>query len=176
MSGAEGKRLGEIAAFCALLDSHGADRTRWPAPARLRFAPLLAESAEARQLLAEASALDRLLDLAPVPEAGVTEALASRIAAAAAREPVVAPARDVLRPAASLRAIQARHRTEGASWQAAMLLAASLVLGIFAGTSSWMEDAVAPLIGVASAEDVELDLSQVGLDGDSATVFEEGLL
>src|SRR5262245_24660537 len=75
----------EMEAFEQLLASHGADRTRWPAPARLRFAPLLSVSAEARRRLAEAEALDRLLDLAPAPRTNQS-ALADGIVAAALAE------------------------------------------------------------------------------------------
>lgn len=181
----------EIEALAALLDSTGADRTRWPAPDRLRFAALIASDPEAQRLLREAEALDRLLDLAPAPGSAETNALADRImaslAAGEARPEVpgiAARAReaDSAKPgiaappsgrAAVIRA-QPPPRRSPDTWKAAMLLAASLVIGIFAGTSTFMQDAVLPLVG--AAEDVEVDLTQVGLDGDSATLLEEGLL
>ncbi len=72
-------RSRELGAFARLLDGYGADRTRWPAPERLRFASLLAEDAEARRLLAEAAALDRLIDMAPLVAESRREALVERI-------------------------------------------------------------------------------------------------
>ena len=77
------KRAGDIAALGRLLESHGADRTRWPAPERLRFAGLLKGDPEARSMLAEAAALDRLLDMAPRIGVEREAALADRILAGA---------------------------------------------------------------------------------------------
>lgn len=116
----------EIEAFGRLLDAYGAERTRWPAAERLRFAPLLASNAEASSLLARAAAFDRLLDMAPRPDPERERATVERIVAAAARSPRArAP-----RPSAS----KAGWR-QGAPWPAVALLAASLLVGIFAGIS-----------------------------------------
>src|SRR5262245_9466806 len=77
--------LDDMNALDELLAAYGADRTRWPAPERLRFAPLIKSSAEARRRLAEAEALDRLLDMAPEPRTD-RSALADRIVLAAVAE------------------------------------------------------------------------------------------
>src|SRR5262245_7919941 len=69
-----------------LLEIYGADRTRWPARERLRFASLVAEDEASRRLMAEASALDRLLDVAPKASAAREHALKERIVAAALRQ------------------------------------------------------------------------------------------
>ncbi len=73
--------------FGQLLDVYGAGRTRWPADARAAAAQLLAKDAGARRRLAEAEALDRVLESAPVPALAVEAALAERIVAAAQRSP-----------------------------------------------------------------------------------------
>lgn len=62
-----------------VLATFGADRDRWPAAERLRLAPLIAESTEARRMMAEARALDRLLDKAPAVSRQRQDALAARI-------------------------------------------------------------------------------------------------
>ena len=53
-----------------VLDAYGADRTRWPAASRREISALLAVSQEARRLVAEAEAFDRLLDAAPASRGG----------------------------------------------------------------------------------------------------------
>ncbi|MBO0765496.1 MAG: hypothetical protein J2P50_13030, partial [Hyphomicrobiaceae bacterium] len=60
-----------MAEFEGLLDIYGADRTRWPADARAAAAHLAARDVDACQLLAEAKALDRVLQSAPVPALAV---------------------------------------------------------------------------------------------------------
>ena len=56
-----------LADFERLLDVYGGDRTRWPAEARAAAAQLVARDAKARRMLAEAEALDRVLERAPLP-------------------------------------------------------------------------------------------------------------
>ncbi|MGI9403056.1 MAG: hypothetical protein ACR2OF_00920, partial [Hyphomicrobium sp.] len=55
----------EFEALERLLGVYGADRTRWPARERLRFASIIADEPEAQRLVAETAALDQLLDQAP---------------------------------------------------------------------------------------------------------------
>src|SRR5262245_34780697 len=76
--------LGE---FERLLDIYGGDRTRWPIDARAAAAHLVARDADARRLLAEAEALERVLECAPLPSLATEAALADRIIAAAQRSP-----------------------------------------------------------------------------------------
>lgn len=141
-------RAREIEALRRLLEIHGADRTRWPARERLRFAHLLAEDAEASALLAEAEALDRLLDRAPRVGAERQAALADRIVAAAiaSGRPGVVPAPSERRAAGNVLDLgEARSRSpvlqqrrssgRKSGWQAAALMAASLVLGVLVGAT-----------------------------------------
>jgi hypothetical protein len=69
--------------FRALLEAYGAEPRRWPPGERVRAEEVLARSAEARALLAEAAAFDALLDEAarPVTPASDAEALIARITA-----------------------------------------------------------------------------------------------
>jgi hypothetical protein len=143
-----------MAEFARLLDVYGAERTRWPGEARAAAAVLMASDTEARRLVAEAQALDRLLDRAPVPDAAVETALAERIVAAAQRSPRIvrlpsaqqvaeaAPASDAApREAARLpvKVVDRRRwpaRLVSREMGAAGLLAASLVMGVVIGNSS----------------------------------------
>lgn len=164
-----------------LLATHGADRTRWPAPERLRFAPLLSASALARRKLAEAEALDRLIDLAPEPRTN-RSALAERIVAAASAEAARAqvirlPQRGGLSSAASRAAAFGRMNLGAGQWAGGALLAASLVLGAFIGTSGTFSSAIQPLTVAASGEsETEADASQVAFGIDGVGLFEEELL
>ncbi len=175
----------ELKALERLLESHGADRTRWPAPERLRFAPLLSANEQARRRLAEAAALDRLLDLAPEPRTN-RSALADRIVAAAAEE---AARPQVIRlpqrgaTGSSLGSVAARARAFGrdsfrsGQWAGGALLAASLVLGAFMGTSGAFRQAIQPFTVVAAGDtDTDADASQVALGADGDGLYEEELL
>src|SRR6266704_1615701 len=128
--------------FERLLDVYGSDRTRWPVEARASAGQLVARDRTARRLLAEAEALDRTLERAPLPSLGEEAALADRILAAARRSPrMVAPAKlDVARMAPRVSDNVVRLPGPGARPRrlrptvfggAAGMLAASLALGIF---------------------------------------------
>ncbi len=80
-----------IADFERLLDVYGSDRTRWPVEARASAGQLVARDKAARRLLAEAEALDRTLERAPLPSLAEEAALADRILAAARRSPRMVP-------------------------------------------------------------------------------------
>jgi hypothetical protein len=175
----------ELEALERLLASHGADRTRWPAPARLRFAPLLAARGDARRLVAEAAALDRLLDLAPAPATN-RGALADRIVAAASadagqRQVIRLPERGRLgslfgSAAARAGAIGGASLRSG-PWAGGALLAASLVLGAFMGTSGAIDSAIRPLTVAAIGDtDTDADASQVAMGVDGVGPYEEELL
>ena len=125
-----------------LLDTWGNDRTRWPLRVRARIATLSTIVPEAHTLLAEAQALDRLLDAVRDTPAEVTparsSALTDRIMAAAlvsqpalTSPPSEAPSAAVVdfRPKTKPRPVFAR------GWQAASLIAASLMAGIYLGGS-----------------------------------------
>ncbi|HMN37939.1 MAG TPA: hypothetical protein PKD49_09585 [Hyphomicrobium sp.] len=120
-----------------VLAAYGGDRTRWPAHVRLELSQLLTVSPEARRQLAEAQALDKLLDMAPaVPEQRV-DTLAQRILAQAARSPRVVTSNA---PVQNRRPAMAQWRSLSAGMAA---LAASLMIGVLAGQSS----AIAPAVG-----------------------------
>jgi hypothetical protein len=179
----------ELEALERLLASHGADRTRWPAPARLRFAPLLAARGDARRLVAEAAALDRLLDLAPAPATN-RGALADRIVAAASadagqRQVIRLPERGRLGSLFGSAAARAgafggaslRSGLRSGPWAGGALLAASLVLGAFMGTSGAIDSAIRPLTVAAIGDtDTDADASQVAMGVDGVGPYEEELL
>lgn len=75
--------------FERLLAVYGSDRARWPVEARREAAVLVASSAQARRLLAETEALDRVLDHAPLPSLAGEASLSARIIEAAHRTPRV---------------------------------------------------------------------------------------
>ena len=142
----------------SVLEIYGADRTRWPAAVRLRLAHVITSEPLARQALTEAAALDALLDLAPHVSVEREQALALKIVAAA-----VAQAQEVAAPrlgetAASVVARKPRSLASTGSFvrhAGAVLLAASLVLGIFAGASGQLSptfDAVADVLGLGDDE------------------------
>ena len=126
--------LGELQ---TIVDTCGGDRTRWPAAERLRLAPLITTNERARQIVAEAHALDQVLDLAPTVSDSRERALAARILAATRPGlPVTsgaysapAPARGSVPSGLAVRT----HAKAMARWPAGALLAASLVLGVLVG-------------------------------------------
>ena len=133
--------------FERLLDVYGSDRTRWPVEARASAGQLVARDKAARRLLAEAEALDRTLERAPLPSLAEEAALADRILAAAHRSPRMVPvvqadaarmARRAIDNVVRLPGLRARPRwmTPTTLSSAAGTLAASLALGVFLGLSS----------------------------------------
>jgi hypothetical protein len=134
-----------LAELGQLLDVYGADRGRWPANMRAPAAQLVARDVEARRLLAEATALDRVLESAPMLALEVEAALAERIVAAAQRSPRIVkleesrPAAAAATPlkAAALPAVKPGRRRPwllGREARAVGFLAASLVVGVVLGT------------------------------------------
>lgn len=108
--------------FRELMDAYGGDPRRWPPAERPPAAALLAASAEARALLAEAAALDRLLDEAP-PSAPATldaERLIARATAAAQERP-------------SFRTVGAMRPAGRGLWLRAASLAAATIIGFVVG-------------------------------------------
>lgn len=132
-----------LAEFERLLDIYGGDRTRWPIDARAAAAHLVARDAAAQRLLAEAEALDRVLERAPLPSLASEAALAERIVAAAQRSPRIVKiggarpaAPDPLRAQAEGSAGPARPWLVGRRVGAAGLLVASLMFGLVIGRTS----------------------------------------
>jgi hypothetical protein len=144
------KRAEDRQALEHLLEVYGADRTRWPARERLRFASLVAEDDGARRLVSEASALDSLLDLAPKASAAREHALKERIVAAALRqtEPRFSVVARSTESAAGGGWRAWAHRASAlraaarSGWAAGGLLAASLVVGVLLGSAGTFDTAV----------------------------------
>jgi hypothetical protein len=143
-----------IAEFERLLDIYGSDRTRWPVEARASAGHLVARDRAARRLLAEAEALDRALERAPLPTLAQEAAIAERIVGAAKRTPRIvpatkaAPAQQVSSGAGSQGADNVvwlsglRQRAQRLTGRSSLggvtagALAASLVVGILIGHSN----------------------------------------
>jgi hypothetical protein len=162
-----------MAEFERLLEVYGAQRSRWPAEARASAALLVAADAAGRRLLAEAEALDRVLDRAPVPGLPGEVALAERIVAAAQRSPRIVrlpdaqqaaeegppgrvPLREAASPATSVAPGRWRSRLFSREVGAAGLLAASLMMGVAIGNSSLppqLLPALADLAGLGPGRD-----------------------
>jgi hypothetical protein len=167
-----------LAEFERLLDIYGADRTRWPVDARAAAAHLAARDSAACRLLAEAEALDRALQSAPVPTLAVEAALAERIVAAAQRSPriVKLPAAAPVHGAAPVRtaampgdAAGTDRRFRGGRvrlWSrqagAIGLLAASLAIGVVIGHSNLSPQLLPALADMAGLADHD-DLVQIAL-------------
>lgn len=76
----------EIERFKTLIEEHGGDPSRWPETVRAPMMRLASQDPIAGRLLAEARALDRLLDSAPTLDADRLQGLSQRIVAAAVAE------------------------------------------------------------------------------------------
>ena len=178
------RRAEDRQALERLLDVCGADRTRWPARERLRFASFIGEDEGAKRLLAEADALDSLLDLAPRASEARERALQERIVAAALRSSetrlAVVPTRAVVPAASSLRSRLPAFRGFGsgrakAEWPAAALLAASLVMGVILGSAGTLDRAVQEVAEI-SGYTTATDTSQVALGDEIVAPVDEDLL
>jgi len=109
----------------AIVDAYGADPARWPPAERAAGEALLADSAAAQALVAEAADLDATLDAVPAPQP--TAALRTAILAAA-------PGRAAPSLLAQLRDGWRDLFGELGGWRmGGAVLAASLVLGIVSG-------------------------------------------
>lgn len=169
------KRLAELTAFENVLDTFGGNPARWPAEKRERLVSLAAADTDAARLLREARALDTVLTKAAGPPVGDTRALAERIAAAVANTAPGQPARAERQPdgghasppgtsgiviawprgseksrvaeqAAAVTGSMPRRERVTSGWRTAALLAASLVVGIFVGTSDFVPTDVTGLV------------------------------
>lgn len=133
------------AELARLLDTWSGNPARWPPRTRARIAALSATVPEASALLAQAHALDRLLDAAREAPARVSPArmpaLTDRIMAAAlAESPPARPAIATAPQPTSDNVVAFRskppHRpVPNRDWQTAGLIAACLMAGIYLGGS-----------------------------------------
>jgi hypothetical protein len=175
------KRAEDRQALERLLDVCGADRTRWPARERLRFASFIGEDEGAKRLLAEADALDSLLDLAPRASEARERALQERIVAAALRSwetrLAVVSSRAVAPAASSLRSkfpvFAGWHVSR--EWPVAALLAASLVMGVVLGSAGTLDRAVQEVADISGYTTVT-DAAQVALGDEIVAPVDEDLL
>ncbi len=160
-----------LTAFELHLDVYGARRERWSDAARRRFDPLLAEEPLARQLLAEARALDQVLESAAPPvDAGRLDALSARIVGLATAEHKHATTTNVvdLSSARQSRPVARSRFGSGGAWRMASALAASLIVGIYLGTAPVVVSAVetiAESVGIADTGDTSLALFDDGTNG-----------
>jgi hypothetical protein len=171
------KRAGELRELADLLDTWGGNAERWPAAAREHITRLAASGPEAARLLAEARALDRLLDRAadhPTPFSPASAAaLTDRILAAAmsSTAPGAAPAHlsstrsNVVPFRAPVRPALAPRRSFATGWPAAGLIAASLATGLYLGGSvnlAPLLQEIAEVAGLSSV--VDPSLASIGDD------------
>ena len=75
--------------FAELVDTFGADRTRWPLLRRHRAEALLASDPGVSRVLDEAAALDRVLDAAKPAASTDIDALLDRVVAKATAGPQI---------------------------------------------------------------------------------------
>ncbi len=159
-----------------VLAAFGSDPARWPAADRARLVAVISESAAARQRVAEAAALDQVLDAGGARAPAASEArVRDRLFAALDEEQTSAvPSATVVpfqRPAAAAR-VASPVAPPRSAWREAMLLAAALLLGVFAGTQGILNESgvVIPGLtdGVTSSDDVsDLALGTQGLGVDT---------
>lgn len=155
-----------LADFERLLDIYGGDRTRWPTDGRAAAAQLVSRDAKARRILAEAEALDRILERAPLPSLAVEAGLAERIVAAAQRSPRIVRSTGEMAAApsatgAGTRAQEQARRGRRGDLRTAALLAASLLVGIFIGVSNVPQNVVPALADLAGADRAGYSLAYV---------------
>ncbi|MEQ8326784.1 hypothetical protein [Parvibaculum sp.] len=118
--------------FAGIVDAYGASPRRWPDDERASAEALVAASAEARALLAEAAALDGVLARAPVE--APSAALAERLLAARPRGVAAVPSP---KPQAGfIRSLIEAVWPYGSPAVPAGALAASIVLGVTLGSIS----------------------------------------
>lgn len=132
-----------IKLLVATLESFGADRTRWPVHVRRDLSSLIADNQDAQRLVAEAAALDHLLDLAPRVSLAAKSALAERIVAQTA----LARASQI-----SQRSGFGRPLSRKDNAYAGMALAASLMLGVLAGSQQGLAPALQEVAASAGLE------------------------
>ncbi len=127
----------DMTRLAQILDRYGADQRRWPRDEAGWIAELLQRDPAARALLSETEVFDRVLAAAPAGRKANLSALTDRIVAAATKaegRPILVPVRDL--PG------QTHRRALVARWPAIAALAASLLIGFFAGMNGWESTAL----------------------------------
>jgi hypothetical protein len=139
-----------------LLDTHGAKVARWPESDQRALEALLAASAEARAMVAEAAALDRVLDAAPAGRTSRLVTLTDRIVAEARAGAVAAIPRKALPPPVSKRP----------RWPAVAAMAASLLIGVYGGFNGWAPQALQQVAGLSAEQGTTIAAEDDSQDGD----------
>jgi hypothetical protein len=128
-----------------LLETFGADRSRWPTGAAAQVEALIQRDAAARRVLREHEALDRVLDAAPRLSEIAIAALADRIVQDARHSPRIATVGQAPVSAPPI----VMHRPSSVIARTAALFAASLLVGVFIGQTQPVQSTFA-LIGDAA--------------------------
>ncbi|MEZ5923935.1 MAG: hypothetical protein R3D57_06070 [Hyphomicrobiaceae bacterium] len=152
------------------IDAFGGDPSRWPDGEREALKAIVKHHPELKARLREERALDRVLAQAPAVPAEQLDRLRERIMGAIAAE---ARAYDD-RAGATVVPLPMRARSPRPilrqSWPAAAALAASLLIGVWLGSSEFSQPAVESLVASAG-----LDVAATG-DADVFDVMDEELL
>lgn len=184
MTTVPGKKRAEIERLETVIDVYGGDRDRWPAAERLALARLLTSDPEARKILAEARALDRVLDAAPALPRVAQEALARSIVTSARTEgrqsqaEASATSRRSLGSGNILRSPRPWSRppmSASGAMRSAALLAASLVLGVLAG-ATFLSGELQGTATIAGMTQEEMLQHQFMRDDDNLDAIEEELI
>ena len=177
------KRAEDREALERLLEVYGADRTRWPARERLRFAGVVGDDKVAARMLAEAGALDRLLEQAPRASGADIDALKEKIVAAALRSgaPQLAVVAGGKASSGRVTPVQTRGpvfaaRFRRGQWPAAAMLAASLVLGVMLGSTGTLDSTLQEVADVAGFGSTASDSSQLALGDEVYGQMDEDML
>ncbi|MCB1549467.1 MAG: hypothetical protein KDJ41_16815 [Hyphomicrobiaceae bacterium] len=164
-------RQSGLARLQAVLAAYGADQSRWPATDRQALGLLVANDPEARRLVAEAAALDRLLDRKPVALPSGQDELIARIMAAAttggnesARPDAEASGGKVIALSPGRRAPRAAFTTRSRPWEIAALLAASLIIGVYIGAAGLADPAFSGLVASAPSQTQSDEISTLEED------------
>lgn len=169
----DGNTKKNLTRLVEVLDTFGADPSRWPAAERAVLEALVRTDKSAAQLFVEAKALARVMDAAPALRASA--ALSARIVAAALED----PARTATVVPFELTRGQTRQtfsiRRAASMWPAAAL-AASFALGLYMGVAGIGGTAVESVFQVAMTKSSGTDADSISWLEDSGGADEEGLL
>jgi hypothetical protein len=162
-----------------VLATYGAQPERWPAAERAALETCVAECADARALLAEEAAFDRLLSAAPdkpgaVVETRVRAALLEKFEAENAALPSVS---GVVVPFARKGRTQAPVSMAPSIWKELSVMAAALLIGFFTVTQGLLEGSnLDPVQLTGSVSEESDDASTLALGTPTIDEAEEELL
>ena len=151
----------ELERLDALLLAHGGDVQRWPEESQSWVRDFAARDPDARRMLDEARALDRLLDSAQNDSPTPHDALVDRIVGAAARQPNVQQDAQVIpfstaRREAAAKPVRPLRRSATATvLQAAAVLVTALALGVVLGASEFGRPTVRSIVVAAGMADLQ---------------------